>query len=75
MEEGLSGILELAVSQGIWAVLYIYLFFRMLKENKEREDRYQNTITVLCDNIENGIEQIQVKLEAMNNSAKHSDGA
>ena len=31
MEEGLSKILELAVGQGIWAVLYIYLFFRMLK--------------------------------------------
>lgn len=73
MEEGLSEILELAVSQGIWAVLYIYLFFRMLKENKEREDRYQNTITVLCDNIENGIEKIQTKLEAMNSSAKQSD--
>lgn len=74
MEEGLRGILELAVSQGIWAVLYIYLFFRMLKENKEREDRYQNTITILCDNIENGIEQIQAKLEAMNHSVTRSDG-
>lgn len=73
MEEGLAGILELAVSQGIWAALYIYLFFRILKENKEREDRYQNTITVLCDNIENGIEKIQIKLEAMNSPAKRSD--
>lgn len=73
MEGSLSEILELAVSQGIWAVLYIYLFFRMLKENKEREDRYQNTITVLCDSIENGIEQIRARLEAMNGSKKHND--
>ena len=52
MEEGLSKILELAVGQGIWAVLYIYLFFRMLKENKEREDRYQATINCLSSNVE-----------------------
>ena len=68
MEENLSTILELAVSQGIWAVLYIYLFFRMLKENKEREERYQSTIDQLSNNIETGIEKIQDQLEAMSSS-------
>lgn len=68
MEEGLSKILELAVGQGIWAVLYIYLFFRMLKENKEREERYQATIDRLSGNIENGIEKIEHKLDAMSSS-------
>ena len=68
MEEGLSTILELAVSQGIWAVLYIYLFFRMLKENKEREERYQSTIDRLSTNIETGIEKIQDQLEALSNT-------
>lgn len=65
MEEDIGKILELAVSQGIWAALYIYLFFRMLKENKEREDRYQTTIDRLSGNIEEGIEKIQNKLESM----------
>lgn len=65
MEENLATILELAVSQGIWAVLYIYLFFRMLKENKEREERYQSTIDRLSTNIETGIEKIQDQLEAI----------
>lgn len=65
MEEDIGKILELAVSQGIWAALYIYLFFRMLKENKEREDRYQTTIDRLSGNIEEGIEKIQNKLEGM----------
>lgn len=65
MEEGISKILELGVSQGIWAALYIYLFFRMLKENKAREDRYQETIDRLSDNIEVGIEKIQDKLDSM----------
>lgn len=65
MEEGISKILELAVGQGIWAALYIYLFFRMLKENKEREDRYQATIDRLSGNIEDGIDNIQHKLDAI----------
>jgi len=72
MEESISKILELAISQGIWAALCIYLFFRMLKENKEREDRYQATIDRLSDNIEAGIEKIQSKLDYMTAS---QDGA
>ena len=65
MEESISKILELGVSQGIWAALYIYLFFRMLKENKAREDRYQETIDRLSDNIEGGIEKLQDTLDSM----------
>ena len=37
----------------------------MLKENKAREDRYQETIDRLSDNIEGGIERIQDKLDSM----------
>ena len=65
MEESVSKILELGVSQGLWAALYIYLFFRMLKENKAREDRYQATIDRLSSNIEGGILKIQEKLDGM----------
>ena len=65
MEESVSKILELGVSQGLWAALYVYLFFRMLKENKAREDRYQATIDRLSSNIEGGIQKIQEKLDGM----------
>ena len=65
MEESVSKILELGVSQGLWAALYIYLFFRMLKENKAREDRYQATIDRISSNIEGGIQKIQEKLDGM----------
>ena len=41
MDASLQTILEAALQQGIWAALYIYLFFRMLKENATREERYQ----------------------------------
>lgn len=74
MEAGLSQILELAVQQGIWAALYIYLFFRMLKENKEREERYQKMIDRLSGNIENGIEKIQNKLDKLTQDDESNDG-
>ena len=35
MDANLTSILQVALQQGIWAALYIYLFFRMLKENAE----------------------------------------
>ena len=65
MEESLSKILQLALEQGIWAALYLYLFFRMLKENRERETRYRTTIEQLSGSIASGIEKIQNKLDSM----------
>ena len=65
MEAGMQPLIEAALQQGIWAALYIYLFFRMLKENKEREDRYQAMVDRLSGNIEEGIEDIQSRLDAM----------
>ena len=44
MEFNPSTLLEAALQQGSWAALYIYLFFRMLKENATREERYQAMI-------------------------------
>lgn len=37
MEATIQTIMEAALQQGIWAALYIYLFFRMLKENAARK--------------------------------------
>lgn len=65
MEENFEKILELAVSQGLWAVLYIYLFFRMLRENKAREENYQKTIDTMGQEIEDGIIRIEQKLESL----------
>lgn len=65
MELDMANLLETAMEQGLWAVLYIYLFFRMLKENANREERYQGMIDRLSNNIEDGIENIQNRLDAM----------
>ncbi len=72
MEASLTNILELALQQGTWAALYIYLFFRMLSENKAREDKYQTIIDRLSGNIEQGIEDIQNRLDKLTESCSDS---
>ena len=69
MDASLQTILETALQQGIWAALYIYLFFRMLKENAAREERYQSMIDALSNNIADGIENIQHRLDTIVQSA------
>ena len=65
MEATIQTILKTALQQGIWAALYIYLFFRMLKENAAREEKYQAMIDSLSTNIAEGIEDIQNRLDAL----------
>ena len=65
MDATLQNVIEIALQQGIWAGLYIYLFFRMLKQNEERETQYQATIDNLSDDIQSGIENIQSRLDVL----------
>ena len=65
MDATLQNIIEIALQQGIWAGLYIYLFFRMLKQNEKREEQYQATIDKLSDDIQSGIENIQSRLDVL----------
>ena len=65
MDATLQTVIEAALEQGIWAALYIYLFFRMLKENAAREEKYQAMIDNLSTNIAEGIEDIQNRLDGM----------
>ncbi len=70
MDTTLESILEVALQQGIWAALYIYLFFRMLKENAKREEKYQQMIDTLSQNIQTGIDNIQNRLDDMAGAGK-----
>ena len=73
MDASLTTILEVALQQGIWAALYIYLFFRMLKENAQREEEYQGMIENLSGNILKGIDDIQSRLDDMSQDVKKQD--
>ncbi len=73
MDANLTSILQVALQQGIWAALYIYLFFRMLKENAERETKYQSMIDTLSGSILKGIDDIQERLDLISQSTKHQE--
>ena len=45
-------IFNLAISNGIWAVLFVILLFYQLKDSKEREGKYQQTIESLGKSLE-----------------------
>lgn len=70
MDEFFSRIMELALGQGLWAVLYVYLFFRMLNESKSREERYQATIDTLSGSIESGVIKLQETLDTLSGSGE-----
>jgi len=59
-------ILELAKSQGLWAALFVFLLFWVLRENGKREGKYQDIIEKLTqkfESIEQGIEKLTDKVE------------
>ena len=45
-------IFNLAISNGIWAVLFLILLFFQLKDSREREGKYQKTIESLGKSLE-----------------------
>ena len=42
---------QLATSQGIWAVLSVFLIFYILKAQENREDKYQKIIFELTEEL------------------------
>lgn len=45
-------IFNLAISNGIWAVLFLLLLFFQIKDSRERENKYQQTIESLGKSLE-----------------------
>ena len=62
-------IVNLAISNGLFAVLFLGLLIYQLKDSRTRENRYQETIARLGDALEivksvkEDVEDIKVKLE------------
>lgn len=44
-------ILNMAAKSGIWALLFVALFFIQIKDSKTREGKYQATIDSLADKL------------------------
>lgn len=50
------------VSQGIWAMLFVALFFVQLRDSKTRETKYQEIINSLSEKL-NVVNEINQKLD------------
>lgn len=47
-----ENIVEMATESGIWATMFIVLFYKQIKESKTREESYQSTIDKLADKLQ-----------------------
>jgi len=45
-------VIKLAMSNGLWAVLFLGLLIYQLRDSKSREEKYQDTITMLGKKLE-----------------------
>lgn len=46
-----QALIKLVVSQGVFAALFVYLLFYVLKENSKREESYQNIVNELSKSL------------------------
>ena len=58
--------IDLIVSQGIFAILFLWLFIDTRKENKERESKYQEIIKELADTV-NIVKEIKEDVQEIKN--------
>ena len=65
----MENLLELAISNGIFAALFVWLLFYTLKDSKKREEKYLKVIDKLStqfellEEVKEDVEEIKKKLE------------
>lgn len=57
-----SELVKVIVSNGIFAILFVYLFFYQLKDSQEREEVYRKTIDELASHL-SVIEEVKEEVE------------
>ncbi len=62
-------ILQLAIGDGLWALLFCVLLIYELKDSRAREIKYQNTISSLAKDLEY-LKEIDEDMEDMNNAIR-----
>jgi hypothetical protein len=65
-------LLNMATESGIWAVMFIILFYKQIKESKTREDNYQSTINTLADKLKM-IADIKTDIEEIKDALSITD--
>lgn len=64
-----DNILELAISDGLWALLFCVLLIYQLKDSKVREVKYQDTISSLAKDLEY-MKELDESIEVMERNFK-----
>ena len=59
-----SELIKVVVSNGIFAILFVYLFFYQLKDSQEREEAYRKTIDELATHL-TVIEEVKEEVEVI----------
>ncbi len=62
-----ENLLSMAAESGIWAVLFVILFYKQIKESKTREEKYQSTIESLADKLKM-VAEIKTDVEEIKNA-------
>ncbi len=69
-------IFNLALSNGIWAVLFLALLVYQLRDSRSREAKYQQTIETLgkslevINDVKEDVEEIKGQLHTLNHNTK-----
>lgn len=66
--------LKLAVNNGIWAVLFLCLLVYQLKDSREREKKYQQTIKSLNSSL-SVVEKIEDDINAVQANVRKVSGS
>ena len=64
-----SELVKVVVSNGIFAILFVFLFFYQLKDSQKRENNYQNTIQNLTKHLE-VIEEVKIQVSELTEIVK-----
>ena len=59
-----NDLISVVVSNGIFATLFVFLFFYQLKDSSKREKAYQKTITDLTQHLET-IEEVKEEVKEL----------
>ncbi len=67
-----SELIKIVVSNGIFAILFVYLLFYQLKDSQKREQAYRKTIDELAEHLV-VIDEVKKEVEELKTYFERSD--
>lgn len=67
-----SELVKVIISNGIFAMLFVYLFFYQLKDSEKREEAYRKTIDELASHL-TVLEEVKEEVEVIKSYLERRD--